>query len=277
MEVSRPTADVLVHRARGAFKVAFVKLAGDGAAAPASLGLVLAPLSVPAALHLMPPVPHVAPPAASHLAPSAHGPSSAGLLTKLATLGASKIAIGAAVVGLLAAGGAVEVARHAEHHPSAAHAATRPAQLSSPLVKARFVSQPRGYWHTRWGCGEWSDQQEWHEMHDFCDDRSHGETGSDDGSRMSDDSSETAGHDTMTHASGDSDTREGTAHSEPSNSGTTPHDDTSSGGSTDSGTLAHHSSSDLTRARAAVWTVATPRVALTSEVKGRSSPGRPHV
>ena len=34
MEVSRPTADVLVHRARSAFKVAFAKLAGDGAPRP---------------------------------------------------------------------------------------------------------------------------------------------------------------------------------------------------------------------------------------------------
>ena len=47
MEVSRSNADVLVHRARAAFKTVFAKLAGD-VPAPASLGLVLAPLSVPA-------------------------------------------------------------------------------------------------------------------------------------------------------------------------------------------------------------------------------------
>ena len=60
MEVSRPTADVLVHRARASFKTAFAKLGGD-VPAPASLGLVLAPLAVPAALHIMPPLPHVRP------------------------------------------------------------------------------------------------------------------------------------------------------------------------------------------------------------------------
>ena len=57
MAVSRPAADVLVHRARAAFKTAFRKLGGDTGAAPASLGLVLAPLSVPAALHALPPLP----------------------------------------------------------------------------------------------------------------------------------------------------------------------------------------------------------------------------
>ena len=65
MEITPSTADVLVHRARGSFKRAFAKLAGD-VPAPASLGLVLAPLAVPAALHLVPPMPHAAVPAPSH-------------------------------------------------------------------------------------------------------------------------------------------------------------------------------------------------------------------
>ena len=68
MAVSRPTADVLVHRARASFKAAFAKLAGDKAPAPAALGLVLLPLSVPAALHAMPPLP-------ASVAPSVHAPS----------------------------------------------------------------------------------------------------------------------------------------------------------------------------------------------------------
>ncbi len=57
MEVSRPTADVLVHRARASFKTVFAKLAGADATAPAALGLVLVPLSVPATLQAMPPLP----------------------------------------------------------------------------------------------------------------------------------------------------------------------------------------------------------------------------
>src|SRR5665647_2762908 len=57
LEITRPNADVLVHRARAAFKVAFAKLGGGDTPAPASLALVLVPLSVPAALHVMPPLP----------------------------------------------------------------------------------------------------------------------------------------------------------------------------------------------------------------------------
>ena len=67
MEVSRANADVLVHRARASFKTVFAKLAGSDATAPAALGLVLLPLSVPAALQAMPPLP-------ARLAP-AHAPS----------------------------------------------------------------------------------------------------------------------------------------------------------------------------------------------------------
>ena len=63
LQVSRPAADVLVHRARASFRSVFRRLAGRDATAPASLGLVLLPLSVPAALHVMPPLPAAAPPA----------------------------------------------------------------------------------------------------------------------------------------------------------------------------------------------------------------------
>ncbi len=57
MAVSRPTADVLVHRARSAFKAAFVSLGGRAEGAPSTLGLALAPLPVPAALQVVPPLP----------------------------------------------------------------------------------------------------------------------------------------------------------------------------------------------------------------------------
>ncbi len=158
MEVSRPTADVLVHRARGAFKVAFAKLAGDGATAPAALGLVLMPLSVPAALLAMPSLP-------ASLASTAHLPSALahhGLLAKLSTIAGSKVAIGAAAVTLIVAGGAAELATRAHNH-NVADAATRSAQPRS-TVKSTFASQPLGYWHNRYGCGTWSDQRGWRQM-----------------------------------------------------------------------------------------------------------------
>ena len=71
MEVSRPNADVLVHRARASFKAAFAKLAGD-VPAPAALGMVLLPLSLPAALQAMPSFAHPAAPPAH--APAPHAP-----------------------------------------------------------------------------------------------------------------------------------------------------------------------------------------------------------
>jgi len=123
MAVSRPAADVLVHRARAAFKTAFRKLGGDTGAAPASLGLVLAPLSVPAALHAIPPlpaslgaIPHppgtMAPAVpAPHAAPlpdlsSSVGPVGAGLLTKIGAALSTKIGITAAAATLAVGGGA---------------------------------------------------------------------------------------------------------------------------------------------------------------------------
>ena len=243
MEISRPTADVLVHRARGAFKTAFAKLAG-GAAAPASLGLVLAPLSVPAALHLMPPVPHAAPslphaaptahpaPVGPHAAPALHGPPTGGLLAKLATVAGSKIAIGAAAATLIVAGGAVEVARHADHR-NVADAATRSAQPSS-TAKAQSASQPSGYWHTRWGCGEWSNHHQWHEMRSWNHHRSQGDTWSHDG-WVSHDTSGSGSHDSGSHTwSGGSGSHDGTSSSGSMDSSSSTHD-SSSGGDWSSG------------------------------------------
>jgi RNA polymerase sigma-70 factor (ECF subfamily) len=107
MEVSRPTADVLVHRARASFKTVFAKLAGEDTTAPAALGLVLLPLSVPAALQAMPPLPtHLAP---MHALPhpgisSAAGPAGAGLLTKIGAALSTKAAITAAAAAIVIGG-----------------------------------------------------------------------------------------------------------------------------------------------------------------------------
>ena len=54
LEVSRPTADVLVHRARAAFRRAFTGLAGEDAVAPVNLAVALPALAVPAALQALP-------------------------------------------------------------------------------------------------------------------------------------------------------------------------------------------------------------------------------
>ena len=70
LEVSRPAADVLVHRARASFRRVFAGLAGEDAVVPANLGLALPLLPVPAALATLPlperclrrlPSPHPAP------------------------------------------------------------------------------------------------------------------------------------------------------------------------------------------------------------------------
>ena len=54
LEISRPAADVLVHRARAAFRRAFAGLAGEDAAAPANLAVALPMLAAPAALQALP-------------------------------------------------------------------------------------------------------------------------------------------------------------------------------------------------------------------------------
>ncbi len=62
LEVSRPAADVLVHRARASFRRVFAGLAGGDAVAPANLALALPMLPVPAALQALP-LPALHPPA----------------------------------------------------------------------------------------------------------------------------------------------------------------------------------------------------------------------
>ena len=63
LEVSRPAADVLVHRARASFRRVFTRLAGDDAVVPANLALALPLLPVPAALAALPLPLHAPPPA----------------------------------------------------------------------------------------------------------------------------------------------------------------------------------------------------------------------
>jgi RNA polymerase sigma-70 factor (ECF subfamily) len=134
MEISRATADVLVHRARASFKTVFARLAGADAPAPAALGLVLLPLSVPAALQAMPPLPaHLAP---VHALPypdisSAAGPAGVGLLAKIGAALTTKAAIGAAAAALVIGGGVVAVKEVRSNGPVSAAAG-----VSSPPSSA---------------------------------------------------------------------------------------------------------------------------------------------
>ena len=129
LDVSRPAAEVLVHRARASFKKAFALLAGDGHVAPANLALALPVLSVPAALQLLPPLPAalVPPHAAAAPGPAAPlghtgpgldpsslvGPAGAGLLAKLAAAAGTKAAIVVGSAAIIAGGGlAVRESRH---------------------------------------------------------------------------------------------------------------------------------------------------------------------
>ncbi len=128
LEVSRPAADVLVHRARASFKKAFAGLAGEGFVAPANLALALPVLSVPAVLQVLPPLPAaLAPPHATaapgpaapgHAGPgldpsSLVGPAGAGLLAKLAAAAGTKAAIVVGSAAIIAGGGlAMRESRH---------------------------------------------------------------------------------------------------------------------------------------------------------------------
>ena len=172
MQVSRPTADVLVHRARASFKSAFAALSGDKVTAPASLGLVLVPLAVPSILQAMPPLtaglahPGIPLPDLS----SAAGPTGAGLLTKIGTALTTKVGITAAAA-TLAVGGSAAV-YEVRSHEAAPSAATETQLISSASSLGR---QAHRQTYARWAGhgwpagthhGHWDDHSSswiWHE------------------------------------------------------------------------------------------------------------------
>jgi RNA polymerase sigma-70 factor (ECF subfamily) len=112
LEVSRPAADVLVHRARASFRRVFTRLAGDDAVVPANLALALPLLPVPAALAALPLPLHTPPPAVANGAgpaiASGAGPA-AGLLTKIGAALSTKAAVVAAGAAIVAGGGVAAV------------------------------------------------------------------------------------------------------------------------------------------------------------------------
>ena len=162
MEVSRPAADVLVHRARSSFRAAFTRLGGTSPA-PASLALVLAPLGPPAALHVLPPLPLTpgtapalpAPPApvVPDLSPLA-GPAGVGLLGKIGAALTAKAAVGAAAV-IVVGGGAVAV-HEAGPDGSRLPAAGAAAAAAATSVKASTRPALHDAGHDVHAHGRWS-------------------------------------------------------------------------------------------------------------------------
>ena len=240
MEVSRPNADVLVHRARASFKTVFAKLAGADAAAPAALGLVLMPLSVPAALQAMPPLPaHLAP---LHALPqpdiaSAAGPAGAGLLAKIGAAVTTKAAIGAAAAAVVIGGGAVAVKEGGRSDRRACARLRRP---SAPVGAGAQPSSPYTAMHDRHRAGHGA---LWGEHGGAA--RHAGSAGHD-----SDGSHDGATHDsttTSTHDAGDAGRGSTTTHDAGGDASTTTHDSgtsTSSTGSHSTGTTTTHDGGD---------------------------------
>lgn len=232
MEVSRPTADVLVHRARASFKTVFAKLAGSDAAAPAALGLVLMPLTVPAALQAMPPLPaHLAP---LHALPqpdiaSAAGPAGVGLLAKVGAAVTTKAAVTAAAAAVVIGGGAVAVkeAGRSERGPAAAAPA---AATAAPAAAAR-PSSPYTAMHDRHRAGPGTPRGE----HGGA--ARHAGPGTD-----AADHAGSGSHDATIHDAGDAGGGSTTTHDAGSDASTTTHD----GGASTTGSASSHSTSSTT-------------------------------
>jgi len=158
LEVSRPAADVLVHRARASFKKAFAGLAGEGFVAPANLALALPALSVPATLQVLPPLPAaLAPPLVTAPGPalpgpagagldpgSVVGPAGAGLLAKLAAAAGTKAAIVAGGAAIIAGGG---LAVRESRHDGAAAGRSGPAAAPAAPASHESGGARRGAYH----------------------------------------------------------------------------------------------------------------------------------
>ena len=176
MEVSRPNADVLVHRARASFKTAFAKLAGDVPGAGRSRPR--APAAQPAGgaagdavvrrTSVAPPArgatPRTRPSATACTSPhlSHAGPAGAGLLAKIGAALTTKIGITAAAATLVIGGTvAVKEVQHAHAHPwtgSPGHAWQAP---SSKWSKHWARWSLYGHWMKHgwpmgWNSGRWS-------------------------------------------------------------------------------------------------------------------------
>ena len=160
LEVSRPAADVLVHRARASFRGIFAGLAGKDAAAPANLAVVLPVLAVPAALQAIPMLPAHAPgplgAPAPGLAPIAVAPvagaaPAAGLIGKVAATLSAKAVLIAAGAAVVAGGGvaAVELTGNG----------VAPAPASTGVVSTRVGHSDQAGHYSDYGAGGWSEHR----------------------------------------------------------------------------------------------------------------------
>jgi RNA polymerase sigma-70 factor (ECF subfamily) len=147
LEVSRPAADVLVHRARAAFRRAFTRLAGEDAVAPVNLAVALPALAVPAALQALPLslTQLASAPGTGTAAASGAGPA-AGLLAKLAAALTSKAAVVGVGAALVASGSIAAVELAGERVTPAP--ATQPPAAASVDTAVGFddPSSPRDAW-----------------------------------------------------------------------------------------------------------------------------------
>jgi RNA polymerase sigma-70 factor (ECF subfamily) len=244
LAISRPAADVLVHRARASFRRAFAALAGEGSAAPANLALVLPALSVPAGLHAVP-----LPPAA--LAPGAHVPAptgpvlidpgaaaaagagpAVGILAKITAGLSAKAAVVAAGAVVVAGGGiaAVELAGNGATTPASAEGV--------PAATVSHVSTAGAHGGHHSSVDDWLDHRR--EITDHLGDDSHSAHGA-----HATSGGHSAGHD------GGGTTHEapsGADHVTATSSGTTTHDAAPSSTSTaaghDGGEPAHDGGGD---------------------------------
>jgi RNA polymerase sigma-70 factor (ECF subfamily) len=225
MAVSRANADVLVHRARASFKTVYARLAGSDATAPAALGLVLLPLSVPAALQAMPPVLASLAPAAQTVIPATAGPAGVGLLAKIGAALTAKAAITAAAAAVVIGGGAVAVkeAGRGDRGPAPAAATAAPAGATSQ------PSSPCTVMHDRHQAGHGTPRGE----HGGA--ARHGESGA-----HTADHAGSGSHDAATHEAGGGSAT--TTHDAGGGSAKTTHD----GGSSTSSTTSHPSSTTTT-------------------------------
>ena len=148
LEVSRPTADVLVHRARAAFRRAFTGLAGEDAVAPVNLAVALPALAVPAALQALPvSIAQLAVGSGAATAAASGAGPAAGLLAKLGAALTTKAAIVAAGAALVAGGGIAVVELGGDGAASAPAAQpSSPAMVGGGSGAHDALSSPRDAW-----------------------------------------------------------------------------------------------------------------------------------
>jgi RNA polymerase sigma-70 factor, ECF subfamily len=157
LDVSRANADVLVHRARESFKQAFSKLAGDRAAAPASLGLILAPLAVPAILHAMPALSLAHASVASAATASGGAAAGGGIVAKLAGMMSAKVAVIGATATVVFGGAAIGTLEYRSHHAMPSSAA---AMMSSGGLGSSSMSSKTG-WRSAASRARWGHYSDW--------------------------------------------------------------------------------------------------------------------